>query len=52
MYGCQQVLIHVEKDTQAILEYLCAESNKVYNCSLYYRVKRKAPVFQPGDISE
>ncbi|MGL5065758.1 MAG: RNA-guided endonuclease InsQ/TnpB family protein [Microcoleus sp.] len=36
MYGCQQILIHESKEYQAILEYLCAESNKVYNCSLYY----------------
>lgn len=36
MYGCQQVLIHANKDFQAILEYLCSESSKVYNCSLYY----------------
>jgi putative transposase len=35
-YGCQQVLIHASNDVQAILEYLCFESNKVYNCSLYY----------------
>ena len=36
MYGCQQVLIHASPDIQAIIEYLCSESNKVYNCSLYY----------------
>jgi putative transposase len=36
MYGCQQVLVHAEKETQAVFEYLCSESNKVYNCSLYY----------------
>lgn len=36
MYGCQQVLIHPEKDTKSILEYLCAESNNVYNCAVYY----------------
>lgn len=36
MYGCQPVMLHPESGTQAILEYLCSESNKVYNCSLYY----------------
>lgn len=36
MYGCQPVMLHPEAGTQAILEYLCSESNKVYNCSLYY----------------
>jgi len=36
MYGCQPVLIHAGQEVQAILEYLCSESNKVYNSSLYY----------------
>lgn len=36
MYGCQQILIHQNRDVQAILEYLCSESNKVYNCATYY----------------
>lgn len=36
MYGCQPVMLHPEVGTQAILEYLCSESNKVYNSSLYY----------------
>ena len=36
MFGCQQVLISGGKETLSILEYLCSESNKVYNSSLYY----------------
>jgi IS605 OrfB family transposase len=36
MYGCQQTLIHAPPDVQAVLEYLCTESNKVWNCSVYY----------------
>jgi len=36
LFGCQQVLIHTDKDTQAIIEYLCNESNKVFNCAVYY----------------
>ncbi|AFY50165.1 transposase, IS605 OrfB family, central region [Nostoc sp. PCC 7524] len=36
MYGCQQTLIHAPPDVQAIIEYLCTESNKVWNCSVYY----------------
>ncbi len=36
MFGCQQVLIHTDKDTQAIIEYICRESNKVFNCAVYY----------------
>lgn len=35
-YGCQQIMLHPDRDTQAILEYLCSESNKVYNCAVYY----------------
>lgn len=36
MFGCQQVLIHTDKDTQAVIEYICGESNKVFNCAVYY----------------
>lgn len=36
MFGCQQNLIPTDKNTQAIIEYLCSESNKVYNCAVYY----------------
>lgn len=36
MYGCQPVLLHSDASTQSVIEYLCAESNKVYNCSVYY----------------
>lgn len=36
-YGCQQNLISSkDKDLSAVFEYLCGESNKVYNCALYY----------------
>ena len=34
-YGCQQVLVK-DKELVPILEYLCQQSNKVYNCALYY----------------
>lgn len=36
MFGCQQVLIHTNKDIKAIIEYLCSESNKIFNCAVYY----------------
>src|ERR687885_1626954 len=36
LFGCQQVLIHAEPDTQAVIEYICSESNKVLNCAVYY----------------
>ncbi len=34
--GCQQVLLHPDRDLLVILEYLCGEANKVFNCSVYY----------------
>lgn len=36
MFGCQQVFIHTSQDTQAVIEYICSESNKVFNCAVYY----------------
>ncbi|MDM9580229.1 transposase [Nostoc sp. GT001] len=36
MYGCQQVLIHVDKNLKAILEFICSEANKLSNCAVYY----------------
>jgi putative transposase len=36
LFGCQQVVIKTDKDTQAIIEYLCRESNNLYNCAVYY----------------
>ncbi len=36
MFGCPQVLIKSDKETQAILEYLCSEPAKLSNCGIYY----------------
>jgi putative transposase len=36
LFGCQQILIKTDKDTQSIIEYLCRESNNLYNCAIYY----------------
>lgn len=36
MFGCQQNVIKASRDTQAIIEYLCGESNNLYNCATYY----------------
>ena len=36
MFGCQQVLIKSDKETQSILKYLCSESAKLSNCGIYY----------------
>jgi len=34
-YGCQQVRVR-NRELVPLLEYLCQQSNKVYNCALYY----------------
>ena len=36
LYGCQQVLIHVDRELKAILEFICSEANKLSNCAIYY----------------
>lgn len=36
LYGCQQDLVHTDKDLKAILEFICSESNKLTNCAIYY----------------
>jgi IS605 OrfB family transposase len=36
LFGCQQVLIKGNKDIFSILEYLCSESNDLYNSATYY----------------
>jgi putative transposase len=36
LFGCQQVLIKADRDTQSVLEYLASESNDLYNCTVYY----------------
>ena len=36
LMGVQQNLIKADKDTMAVLEYLCSESNKLHNCAVYY----------------
>ncbi|NES65875.1 MAG: IS200/IS605 family element transposase accessory protein TnpB [Okeania sp. SIO2D1] len=36
VFGCQQELIKCDKETRAIIEYLCYESNSLYNCAVYY----------------
>lgn len=35
-YGCQQILISPDKDTGALLEYVCREANNLINCGIYY----------------
>lgn len=36
LFGCQQNLINSDRNTLAIIEYLTSESNKLYNCAVYY----------------
>ena len=34
--GCQQALLHPNAELAAVLDYLCGQANKVFNCSAYY----------------
>lgn len=34
--GVQQMLLHPDKETKAILEYLCEQSGKLYNMGVYF----------------
>lgn len=34
--GVQQVLLHLDKETEELLEYLCQQSGKLYNCGIYF----------------
>lgn len=34
--GIQQMLLHPDKETKAILEYLCEQSGKLYNSGVYF----------------
>ncbi|MBD2520087.1 IS200/IS605 family element transposase accessory protein TnpB [Nostoc sp. FACHB-973] len=36
LYSCQQILIHPNQELKAILEFICSESNKLANCTIYY----------------
>ncbi len=32
----RSAILHPDQNLLAILEYLCGEANKVFNCSVYY----------------
>jgi hypothetical protein len=34
--GVQQILLHPDKETEALLQYLCEQSGKVYNSGVYF----------------
>ncbi|MGL5074967.1 MAG: RNA-guided endonuclease InsQ/TnpB family protein [Waterburya sp.] len=36
MFECQQALIKDDREVLNIIEYLCTQSNNIYNCGLYY----------------
>ncbi|WP_335151306.1 RNA-guided endonuclease InsQ/TnpB family protein [Nostoc sp.] len=36
LMGVQQLLLHLDKDTKAILQYLCEQSGKLYNSGVYF----------------
>lgn len=53
LMGVQQNEIHGDKETEAILLYLCEQSNSLYNCGLYwarqiwFKTKRIVSKFDP-----
>lgn len=53
LMGVQQNQIHCDKETEAILLYLCEQSNSLYNCGLYwarqiwFKTKRIISKFDP-----
>jgi len=36
LYGCQQVLLHPDKELKAVLEFICQQANSLINCGIYY----------------
>ena len=34
--GVQQILLHPDKETEALLQYLCQQAGKLYNCGIYF----------------
>lgn len=53
MFGCQQVLLKPDTKLQAIIEFICGESNKLHNCAVYYarQMYFKAKVYvRPFDL--
>jgi IS605 OrfB family transposase len=34
-FGCQQNLLHLDSQTNAAVEFMCQQSNSLYNCALY-----------------
>lgn len=34
--GVQQVLLHPDEETEALLQYLCQQAGKLYNCGIYF----------------
>jgi putative transposase len=34
--GIQQMLLHPDQETEALLQYLCEQSGKVYNSGVYF----------------
>jgi putative transposase len=36
LIGVQQVLLHLDDETKAIVDYLCQQSGKIYNTGLYF----------------
>ncbi|MEH2159981.1 MAG: transposase [Nostoc sp.] len=47
LMGVQQVLLFPDKDTKAILEYLCQQSGKLYNSGVYFA---RQTLFKTGKL--
>ncbi|MEH2065234.1 MAG: transposase [Nostoc sp.] len=47
LMGVQQVLLSPDKDTKAILEYLCQQSGKLYNSGVYFA---RQTLFKTGKL--
>ncbi|NEP24832.1 MAG: IS200/IS605 family element transposase accessory protein TnpB [Moorea sp. SIO3I6] len=45
--GVQQILLHPDKDTEAVLTYLCEQSGKLYNMGVYFA---RQTFFKTGKI--
>ena len=47
LMGVQQVLLSPDKDTKAILDYLCQQVGKLYNCGVYFA---RQALFKTGKL--
>jgi len=46
--GVQQVLLHPDPETKAILDYICEQSGKLYNSGVYFARQTFFKTGKPG----